>query len=124
MEHTGGKLPGVPFFTHCHRELFHAQWVELLDDEFVNAYAHGLVLTCADGIERQLYPHIFTYSADYPEKYVHSHLSLVVLTFLQSSDSEYLQPWRMSMSEVYHSKGSYSLLWDGEGYCPTADFVA
>ena len=70
MEHTGRKLPSDSLFTHCHRELFHAQWAELLDSEFVNAYEHGLVLTCADGIERRLYPHIFTYSADYPEKYV------------------------------------------------------
>ena len=77
LERTGGKLPGAPFFTHCHRELFHAQWVELLDNEFVSAYAHGLVLTCADGIERRLYPRIFTYSADYPEKYyVRSHAEL------------------------------------------------
>ena len=53
---------------HCHRELFHAQWAELLDSEFVSAYEHGLTLTCADGIERRLYPRIFTYSADYPEK--------------------------------------------------------
>ena len=68
MENSGGKLPGAPFFMHCHRELFHGQWTELLDDEFVNAYEHGLVLTCADGIEQQLYPRIFTYSADYPEK--------------------------------------------------------
>lgn len=70
MEHTGGKLPSDSLFTHCHRELFHTQWAELLDSEFVNAYEHGLVLTCADGIERRLYPRIFTYSADYPEKYV------------------------------------------------------
>ena len=68
LENSGENLPSGPFFTHCHRELFHAQWTELLDDEFVNAYEHGSVLTCADGIERQLYPRIFTYSADYPEK--------------------------------------------------------
>ena len=68
LENYGGKLPGDPFFTHCHRELFHAQWTKLLDDEFVNAYEHGFVLTCADGIERRLYPRVFTYSADYPEK--------------------------------------------------------
>jgi len=36
---------------HCHRKLFHAQWKKLFDDEFVNAYEHGLILTCADGIE-------------------------------------------------------------------------
>ena len=81
MERTGGKLPSDSLFTHCHRELFHAQWTELLGDEFVNAYEHGLVLVCADGVKRRLYPRIFTYSADYPEKYVCTHSDISMLTF-------------------------------------------
>ncbi|KAF9227536.1 hypothetical protein BS17DRAFT_793237 [Gyrodon lividus] len=40
----------------------------MLNDEFVEAYKHGIVLSCCDGIKRRLYPRIFTYSADYPEK--------------------------------------------------------
>ena len=71
MEHAGGdKLPGSILFTHCHRELFHAQWKDLLDDEFLQAYEHGMVFACGDNVERRLFPRIFTYSADYPEKYV------------------------------------------------------
>jgi hypothetical protein len=31
-----------------------------------------MVIQCADGIERRIYPRIFTYSADYPEKWVRS----------------------------------------------------
>jgi hypothetical protein len=31
-------------------------WQQLLDDDFLEAYQHGI------------YPRIFTYSADYPEK--------------------------------------------------------
>ncbi|KIJ58305.1 hypothetical protein HYDPIDRAFT_141613 [Hydnomerulius pinastri MD-312] len=54
--------------THCRRELVHAVWETLLDEEFVHAYRHGIVLKCADGIVRRVYPRIFTYSADYPEK--------------------------------------------------------
>jgi hypothetical protein len=42
----------------------------MLDDDFVEAYQHGIVLRCADGVIRRIYPRIFTYSADYPEKYV------------------------------------------------------
>ncbi|CUA68632.1 Patatin-like phospholipase domain-containing protein 7 [Rhizoctonia solani] len=53
---------------HLKRELFHACWRILLDDEFLEAYRHGIPLRCADGVERRLYPRIFTYSADYPEK--------------------------------------------------------
>ncbi len=54
--------------THCHREYFHAQWKELLDDDFLKAYEHGLVIECCDGVKRRFYIRIFAYSADYPEK--------------------------------------------------------
>ena len=29
---------------------------------------YGIIIRCIDGIERRVYPRIFTYSADYPEK--------------------------------------------------------
>ncbi|KAF9237474.1 hypothetical protein BU15DRAFT_76018 [Melanogaster broomeanus] len=67
MEFSGKPL-GDAFYTHCHRELFQAQWNMLLDDEFIEAYQHGIVITCCDGLKRRFYPRIFTYSADYPEK--------------------------------------------------------
>jgi Plavaka transposase len=54
--------------THCRRELIHSVWKFLLDDDFVHAYKYGMVVKCADGIERRGYPRFFTYSADYPEK--------------------------------------------------------
>lgn len=54
--------------THCRRELMHEVWRLMLDDEFIQAYQHGVVLKCADGIVRRVYPRIFTYAADYPEK--------------------------------------------------------
>lgn len=53
---------------HCRRELFHSCWKILLDPEFLHAYRHGIVLQCPDGIFRRVFPRIFTYSADYPEK--------------------------------------------------------
>ena len=55
--------------THCKHELVHAIWKILLDDEFLEAYQNGIVLQCHDGMLRQIFPCIFTYSADYPEKY-------------------------------------------------------
>ncbi|TFK16922.1 hypothetical protein FA15DRAFT_661808 [Coprinopsis marcescibilis] len=64
----GGKLPPQEFMTHCAREVFHAQWSILLDDDLVEAMTNGIVLMCHDNVERQFYPKIFTYSADYPEK--------------------------------------------------------
>ena len=46
----------------------HAVWKYLLDYAFVHAYKYGMVVECPDGIRRRVYPRIFTYSADYPEK--------------------------------------------------------
>ncbi|KAF8150474.1 hypothetical protein K438DRAFT_1988433 [Mycena galopus ATCC 62051] len=43
-------------------------WRLMLDKDFREAYAHGIVIKCFDGIYRRVYPRIFTYSADYPEK--------------------------------------------------------
>ena len=40
----------------------------MLDDAFVVAYAHGVLITCSDGIKHRIFPRIFTYAADYPEK--------------------------------------------------------
>jgi hypothetical protein len=54
--------------THCKRELFHALWELFLDERFMEAYEHGIVILFADGISRRVFPRIFTYSADYPEK--------------------------------------------------------
>ena len=67
-EHSGGK-PSQALLTHCHRELFHTQWRILLDDEFLEAWEHGIVIVCQDQVKRRMYPRIFTYSADYPQKY-------------------------------------------------------
>ena len=53
---------------HCHRELMHGVWKFLLDHNFLHTYWYRMVVQCYDGIERCVYPCIFTYSADYPEK--------------------------------------------------------
>jgi hypothetical protein len=47
----------------------HAVWLLLLDDDFMEAYVHGILIEFADGIMRLLFPRFFTYGADYPEKY-------------------------------------------------------
>jgi len=56
--------------THCHREFFHKQWKILLDDEFLEAYEHDVIILCCDGLKRRFYPRIFTYSADSSEQYI------------------------------------------------------
>jgi len=69
-EHLGDKPFSANLIPHCVREAFHAQWGILLDDAFIQAYRHGIVVTCLDGITRRFYPRFFTYSADYKEKFV------------------------------------------------------
>ncbi|KZP28578.1 hypothetical protein FIBSPDRAFT_728633 [Athelia psychrophila] len=69
---VGDKIPAGThkrdIMTHCKRELFHAVWDKLLDDDFVHSYKHGFTGLCSDGVWRRFYPRIFSYSADYPEK--------------------------------------------------------
>ncbi|KAF8059028.1 hypothetical protein FPV67DRAFT_1426930 [Lyophyllum atratum] len=69
VSHYTDKKIKASFMTHCRRELVHAQWSLLLDDEFLQAYKHGIVIKWEDGVERRFYPRILTYSADYKEKY-------------------------------------------------------
>ncbi|KAF9043137.1 hypothetical protein BJ165DRAFT_1348322 [Panaeolus papilionaceus] len=66
--HPKWKTQKAQILTHCKRELLQEVWRALLDDEFIHAYKYGLVIMCVDGIECRVYPRIFTYSADYPEK--------------------------------------------------------
>ncbi|KAL0566510.1 hypothetical protein V5O48_015503 [Marasmius crinis-equi] len=54
--------------THLKRELMHAVWALILDDDFMHAYEQGIIIECADGVIRRVFPRFFTYSADYPEK--------------------------------------------------------
>lgn len=70
MKVFNGLAASVNTITHLKRELVQKVWELLLDDEFMEAYEHGIVITCADGITRRIFPRLFTYSADYPEKYV------------------------------------------------------
>ncbi|KAF9038247.1 hypothetical protein BJ165DRAFT_1532122 [Panaeolus papilionaceus] len=66
--HPKWKSQKAQILTHCRRELMQAVWKVLLDDEFIHAYTYGIVIKCIDGIERRIFPRLFTYSADYPEK--------------------------------------------------------
>ncbi|KAF9053252.1 hypothetical protein BJ165DRAFT_1339511 [Panaeolus papilionaceus] len=67
--HPKWKSQKAQILTHCRRELMQEVWKVLLDDEFLRAYKYGFVVKCIDGIERRIFPRLFTYSADYPEKY-------------------------------------------------------
>ncbi|KIL54289.1 hypothetical protein M378DRAFT_19051 [Amanita muscaria Koide BX008] len=63
---------GVPatneVIKHCKREIMHLIWLLILDDEFMHAYVHGFDYLFCDGTRRLVFPRLFTYAADYPEK--------------------------------------------------------
>ncbi|KAG2341710.1 hypothetical protein BDR05DRAFT_976856 [Suillus weaverae] len=44
------KTGMASLLAHCHRELFHSCWDILLDEDFLKAYHHGIILKCADGV--------------------------------------------------------------------------
>ena len=46
----------------------HEVWKTIIDDEFIKAYTEGFLTQFSDGIVRRVFPRIFTYSANYPEK--------------------------------------------------------
>jgi hypothetical protein len=50
--------------------MFQEQWKVILDNEFMEAYLHGIVIKCVDGVTRRFYPRFLIYIADYPEKSV------------------------------------------------------
>ena len=69
-EEVYGKPPSegiVRFLKYC---LMQQVWLLLLRDEFMEAYELGMLILCYDGVLRRVFPRIFFYSADYPEKHV------------------------------------------------------
>ncbi|OSC98098.1 hypothetical protein PYCCODRAFT_1375807, partial [Trametes coccinea BRFM310] len=66
--HVYGTAISSDILTFCKRELMQRIWMLLLDDEFLDAYENGILVTCGDGVTRRIFPRILTYSADYPEK--------------------------------------------------------
>ena len=67
---TFGTTATGDILTYLRRELMQSVWRILLDDEFMDAYENGIIITFPDGIKRRVFPRFFTYSADYPEKCV------------------------------------------------------
>ena len=70
MKAFNGLGASADIITYLKHELIQKVWELLLDDEFIEAYEHSIVITCADGITQQNFPCFFTYPADYPEKYI------------------------------------------------------
>ena len=93
----------------------------LLDDEFIKAYRNGIVVRCYNGVLRQIYPQIFTYSADYPEKWAYTHLRPLWTKFAQQNSSrDYSWQQIIPLSLMLCSEGAVWPPWICLGYLITA----
>ena len=45
-----GKPATAEVVTHLKRDLIHAIYLLMLDDDFVDAYENGILLQCSDGV--------------------------------------------------------------------------
>ena len=54
--------------SHCKRELIHAIWLLMMDEDFIKMYRDGMVCEFADHVSRRAFLRLVTHSADYPEK--------------------------------------------------------
>jgi hypothetical protein len=71
--------------------MFHAIWRILIDDDFLDAYRDGIIIKCYDGVTCRVFPRIFTYAADYPEKCVNCTLLAPFLL---------MRPWRVLIAAI------------------------
>ncbi|KAF5343015.1 hypothetical protein D9757_014587 [Collybiopsis confluens] len=63
-----GCTPADKILTFMRREIPHAIYAKLFDEEFMKAYRDGIILTCGNNLTYCMFPRLFTWSADYPEK--------------------------------------------------------
>jgi hypothetical protein len=100
-------------YTFCKRELIQAIWKLLLDGDFMHAYEHGIVIHCSDGVTRRIFPRFFTYSADYPEKFVRSFLKPFPSThlFITGSFSRLSSFWASVCAHAVSSRNPMFPRW-------------
>ncbi|KAI0715445.1 hypothetical protein C8T65DRAFT_573153 [Cerioporus squamosus] len=68
MKTFDGTAPRAELLTFCRRELYQAVILLLLDDKFLDAYRHRVIIFCGDEIRRRMFPRFLIHSADYVEK--------------------------------------------------------
>jgi hypothetical protein len=94
----------------------------MLDDDFLEAYAHGLVIDGCDGIRRRHYPRLLTYSLDYQEKCVlYSEASPLQLNVSQNSRSRYKVYWSLPLSTLPYTNRSLASHGDAPRHGSTQD---
>ncbi|EJF57875.1 hypothetical protein DICSQDRAFT_149477 [Dichomitus squalens LYAD-421 SS1] len=72
-------------------------WLLLLDAEFMHAFKHGVLIVCGDGITRRVFPRIFMYLADYPEKCLVACLKTLARCACPDCTTDKCDFWKMGM---------------------------
>ncbi|TBU21594.1 hypothetical protein BD311DRAFT_678015 [Dichomitus squalens] len=78
-------------------DLMQKVWLLLLDAEFMHAVTHGILIVCGDGITRRVFPRIFLYSADYPEKCLLACLKTLARCACPDCTTDKCDFWKMGM---------------------------
>ena len=65
---TFGEAASAETLHYLKCSLMHEILCLILNEKFMNAYVHGIIVKCGDGILWRLFPRFFCYIADYPEK--------------------------------------------------------
>ncbi|TBU36183.1 hypothetical protein BD309DRAFT_1024558 [Dichomitus squalens] len=76
-------------------DLMQKVWLLLLDAEFMHAVKHGVLIVCGDGITRRVFPRVFMYLADYPEKCLVSCLKTLARCACPDCTTDKCDFWRM-----------------------------
>ena len=106
---TFGEAASAETLRYLKHALMHEILLLILDEKFMNAYVHGIIVKCGDGILRRLFPWFFCYIADYPEKCVKKRL-ICVSTHLhkyQNPFGLYPIPCKLPLSTVLYKKKGY-----------------
>ncbi|EJF61958.1 hypothetical protein DICSQDRAFT_59433 [Dichomitus squalens LYAD-421 SS1] len=92
-------------------------WLLLLNAEFMHAFEHGVIVVCGDGVTRRIFPRIFMYLADYPEKCLLACLKTLARCACPDCSMDKCSFWKMGMKKdkadrVKHAREDTGVLQD------------
>ncbi|EJF62543.1 hypothetical protein DICSQDRAFT_146222 [Dichomitus squalens LYAD-421 SS1] len=94
---TYGVPPSAAVIRLLKYDLMNKVWLLLLDAEFMYAFTHGTLIVCGDGITRRVFPRIFIYLANYPEKCLVTCLKTLARCACPDCTTDKCNFWRMGM---------------------------
>ncbi|EJF58719.1 hypothetical protein DICSQDRAFT_148934 [Dichomitus squalens LYAD-421 SS1] len=98
-EDTYGVPASAAIIRWLKYDLMQKVWLLLFDAKFMHAVEHGVVVLCGDGIMRRVFPWIFMYLADYPEKCLVACLKPLARCACPDCTTDKSNFWRMGMKK-------------------------